>query len=124
MTSFLLCAALLFASTLAAAAVTKAILLALALASADLALSAAWAVPIDIAPDHAGVMTGWMNTFGNLGGLFGPLVVGYAVDRWQSWTIPFYVAAAIYAGGALAWLAVDPNKPIVTPLPDPARPAL
>lgn len=123
-TSFLLCATLLFASTLAAGAVTKAILLALALGSADLALSAAWAVPLDIAPDHAGVMTGWMNTLGNLGGLFGPLVVGYAVDRWQSWTIPFYVAAAIYAGGALAWLAVDPNKPIVTPIPDPARPAL
>lgn len=119
MASFLLCAALLLASTLAAAAVvTKAILLAVALASADLALSAAWAVPLDIAPDHAGVMTGWMNTLGNLGGLFGPLVVGYAVDRWQSWTIPFYVAAAIYAGGALAWLAVDPNKPIVAPIPD------
>jgi nitrate/nitrite transporter NarK len=115
MTSFLVCAALLFGSTLAAGAVTKALLLAAALASADLALSAAWAVPLDIAPDHAGVMTGWMNTLGNLGGLFGPLVVGYAVDRWQSWTIPFYVAAAIYTAGAMAWLAVDPSKPLVAP---------
>ena len=32
--------------------------------------------PIDIAPNHAGVITGFMNTFGNLGGLVGPLVVG------------------------------------------------
>ncbi len=111
--SFLTCAALLLGSTFADSAVAKAVLLALALASADFALSAAWAVPLDIAPDHAGVMTGWMNTLGNLGGLFGPLVVGYAVDRWQSWTIPFYIAAGIYAAGAVAWLAIDPTRPLV-----------
>jgi MFS family permease len=114
MSGFLLCAALLFGSTLAAGAVAKAILLATALASADLALSAAWAVPLDIAPNHAGVMTGWMNTLGNFGGFFGPIVVGFAVDRWQSWTIPFYIAAGIYAFGAAAWLAVDPTKPLVS----------
>ena len=89
-------------------AVAKALLLALALASADLALGACWAVPIDIAPDHAGVITGCMNTLGNLGGLVGPLVVGIAVDRWHSWTFPFYITALVYAGGALAWLAIDP----------------
>ena len=111
--AFMLCALLLLISTVASGAVTKAVLLACALGSADLALSAAWAAPLDIAPHHAGVMTGWMNTLGNLGGLFGPLVVGYAVDRWHSWTIPFYITAAIYAGGALAWLAVDPTRPLV-----------
>ena len=111
--SFLTCAALLLGSTFADSAVAKAVLLALALASADFALSAAWAVPLDIAPDHAGVMTGWMNTLGNLGGLFGPLVVGYAVDQWQSWTIPFYIAAGIYAAGAVAWLAIDPTRTLV-----------
>ena len=50
-----------------------------------------------------------MNTLGNLGGLVGPLVVGIAVDRWGSWTFPFYVTAAVYACGALAWLAIDPT---------------
>jgi hypothetical protein len=39
----------------------------------------------------------------------GPLVVGIAVDRWGSWTFPFYVTAAVYACGALAWLAIDPE---------------
>src|SRR5687767_13303592 len=108
--AFLTCGVLLFASTLAAGAVAKALLLALALASADFGLSAAWAVSLDIAPDHGGVMTGWMNTFGNLGGLFGPIVVGYAIDRWQSWTIPFYIAAVIYVAGAAAWLFIDPSR--------------
>ena len=111
--AFMTCAALVFASTLPVPSIAKAVLLAFALASADLALGACWAVPIDIAPDHAGVITGCMNTLGNLGGLIGPLVVGFAVDRWGSWTFPFYVTAAVYAGGGVAWLATDPASRIV-----------
>jgi len=110
--AFLTCAAFLFESTLVVSPVLKAVLIAMALASADLALGACWAVPIDIAPDHAGVITGFMNTLGNIGGLIGPLVVGVAVDRWQSWTFPFYITALVYAGGAVAWLIVDPTTPI------------
>jgi nitrate/nitrite transporter NarK len=108
-TAFLTCAGLVFASTLPLPAVVKAVALAFALASADLALGACWAVPLDFAPDHAGVVTGCMNTIGNLGGLVCPLVVGIAVDRWHSWTFPFYVTAAVYASGALAWLVIDPT---------------
>ena len=74
------------------------------LGSVDLALSACWAVCLDIGRDHAGVVTGCMNTFSNLGGVLTPLVVAYAVDRWQSWTFPFYVTAIVYAAGALIWL--------------------
>ncbi len=112
--AFMVCAALVFASTLPVPSIAKAVLLALALASADLALGACWAVPIDIAPDHAGVITGCMNTLGNLGGLLCPLVIGIAVDRWGSWTFPFYVTAVIYATGAIAWLAIDPTSGIVS----------
>jgi len=111
--AFLTCAAFLFASTVVPSPIVKAILIAMALASADLALGACWAVPIDIAPDHAGVITGFMNTLGNIGGLIGPLVVGYAVDRWHSWTFPFYITALVYAGGAMAWLVIDPTRPVV-----------
>ena len=111
--AFLTCAALVFASTVVSAPVARAVLLAFALASADLALGACWAVPLDVAADHAGVVTGFMNTFGNLGGLVGPVVIGLAVDRWHSWTFPFYVTAVVYASGAIAWLAIDPNQRIV-----------
>ena len=110
--AFFTCGILLFVSTLVGGAVSKAMLLALALASADFGLSAAWAVCTDIAPNHAGVVTGWMNTFGNLGGFVGPLVVGYAIARWQSWTISFYIAAVIYVVGALAWLVIDPGRTV------------
>jgi nitrate/nitrite transporter NarK len=110
--AFLTCACLILASTLAGAPVAKALLLAFALASADFALSACWSVCLDVGATHAGVVTGFMNTFGNLGGLVGPLVFGFMIDRWQSWTFPFYVTAAVYVGGALAWLAIDPQRRI------------
>ena len=110
--AFTTCAVLLLCSTLVPQPIAKAVLLALALASADMALSACWAVCLDVGAEHAGVVTGFMNTFGNLGGLVGPIVVGLAVERWQSWTLPFYVTAAVYVSGALAWLAIDPTQPI------------
>jgi ACS family glucarate transporter-like MFS transporter len=110
--SFLTCAALVVLATFAPQPLVKAVLLALALASADLALSACWAVCLDVGAAHAGVVTGFMNTFGNLGGLIGPMVVGIAVDRWHSWTFPFYVTALVYAAGAITWLAIDPERRI------------
>jgi sugar phosphate permease len=110
--SFATCAALLLASTVVPSPVLKALLLAFALASADFALSACWAVCLDVGATHAGVVTGFMNTSGNLGGLIGPLVVGVMVERWQSWTYPFYVTAAVYVMGAVAWLWIDPDRRI------------
>jgi len=108
--SFATCAGLVILSTIVSAPVAKAVLLALALASADFALGACWAVCLDVGAAHAGVVTGFMNTFGNLGGLVGPLVVSLMVEHWQSWTYPFYVTAAVYAMGAAAWLAIDPHR--------------
>ena len=108
--SFATCAGLVILSAIVGAPVAKAVLLALALASADFALGACWAVCLDVGATHAGVVTGFMNTFGNLGGLVGPLVVSLMVEHWQSWTYPFYVTAAVYAMGALAWLAIDPHR--------------
>jgi len=111
-TAFSLSALLILGSILVPAAVAKAVLLAFALASADFALSACWAVCLDVAPHHAGVVTGFMNTFGNLGGLVGPIVFSLMVDRLGSWTLPLYVTAAAYFAGALAWLAINPNRRI------------
>jgi MFS transporter, ACS family, glucarate transporter len=110
--SFFTGAVLTLASTIVPQPIAKAVLLAAALGTVDLALSACWAVCLDIGRRHAGVVTGCMNTFSNLGGVLTPLVVAYAVERWQSWTIPFYVTAVVYAAGAFIWLAIDPTTPI------------
>lgn len=106
------CALLLVASMSVGERVARAVLLALALASADLALGACWSVCLDVGRRYAGIVTGFMNTFGNLGGFLGPLVVGYLVQRTGSWSAAFYISAAVYAASALMWLAVDPNREI------------
>lgn len=112
--SFATCGLLVLLSTAATAPGPKAVLLAFALAAADFGLAACWAVCLDVGARHAGVVTGFMNTTGNLGGFVGPLVVGYVVQEWGSWTIPFYLTAVIYFIGAACWLAVDPHEPLVT----------
>ena len=85
-------------------------LLTLTLASADLVMAPSWSLCHDIGGTRAGAVSGAMNTFGNLGGAISPLVVGYAVQWWQSWTIPFFVTAAVYVAGGLVTLAIDPTR--------------
>jgi MFS family permease len=59
------------------------------------------------------VVTGTLNTTGNLAGTLAPVVFGYIVGRWHSWSIPFYVAACFLALGVVMWLFVDPRRTLV-----------
>ena len=92
---------------------TAALLLALALGLQTITVSAAWSVCLDVGRKYAGVVTGCMNTVGNIGGAIAPLVVGYAVKSWASWTMPFYVMAAVFVFGVVMWLLVDPRKSVL-----------
>lgn len=76
-------------------------------------LSASWSVCLDVGRKNAGVVTGCMNMIGNLGGTLSPIVVGQAVDRFNSWTLPFYIAAGVFAFGVVMWLFVDPYQSVV-----------
>lgn len=90
-----------------------AILLALALCAQTTTTSAAWAVCLDVGRRYAGAVTGTMNMIGNLGGAIAPLVVGLAVERLQSWSLPFQITAAIFLFSSVMWLFVDPTRPLV-----------
>jgi MFS family permease len=90
-----------------------ALLLALALAFQTFTISSAWAVCLDVGRKYAGIVTGCMNTVGNIGGAIAPLVVGYAVKNWGSWTLPFYIMAAVFVFGMAMWLLVDPRKSVL-----------
>ena len=73
----------------------------------------AWSVCLDVGRRNAGVVTGFMNTVGNLGGTLAPIVTGYTVERWESWTIPFYATASVLALGVVMWLLVDPQRSVI-----------
>jgi ACS family glucarate transporter-like MFS transporter len=101
-----LLAAALVENRMAAAA-----LFALTLFIADLCVSACWAMCHDIAGPRAGTIGGAMNTVGNIGGAISPLVVGYTVQWWHSWTLPFFITAGVYVMGGVFTLLVDPRRP-------------
>jgi nitrate/nitrite transporter NarK len=90
------------------------VLLSLALACSEFGIGIYWATALDVADQHAGTVSGLMNTFGNLGGFFSPIVFGIIVDRTQSWSMPFMVASCVSVVGALFWLFIDPTASLKT----------
>ena len=72
-------------------------------------IAPAWAVCVETGGPHAGVVSGMMNTFGNLGGAISPVVIGLCLERFASWDLPLYTVAVAYAISTCAWLVVDPG---------------
>jgi MFS family permease len=103
---------LLAGAALTSHALAAALLIALAAGAADLCMSAAWAMCLDIGRDSAGTVTGCMNTFANIGGAIGPLVMGYSVQWFGSWSIPLLVTSGVYILGGVFALLVNPAKPL------------
>jgi nitrate/nitrite transporter NarK len=75
--------------------------------------SVAFAVCLDVGRRNAGVVTGVMNTAGNLGGTIAPVVVGYVVEKLGSWTIPFYITAVLLGFSVIMWLLIDPYRSVI-----------
>jgi MFS transporter, ACS family, glucarate transporter len=98
-------AALTHSAALAAVAMT------VAAGAEDLSLSPSWAMCHDIGGDAAGTVTAVMNTYGNIGGALSPLVVGYALDWWGSWSIPLLIAAGVAVLGGVFTLLIDTRRP-------------
>lgn len=100
---------------------SAALLLAAAAGLAAFGVAPAWAVCLEIGGTHAGVVSGAMNTFGNLGGALSPVVVGICLERWHSWEAPLFSVAVFYLLAAACWLAVDPAQRIELALASRAR---
>jgi nitrate/nitrite transporter NarK len=94
---------------------TSAYCLAAAAGLAALGVAPGWSVCLAIGGRHAGVVSGAMNTFGNLGGVMSPVVVGWCLTLWGSWEAPLYSVAGFYVFAALCWLGVDPGEPLDLP---------
>jgi ACS family glucarate transporter-like MFS transporter len=89
-------------------AITSALLIALAGASASFLLGSCWGVCQDIGGAHAGLVAGCMNTAGQLGAFLSPVILPYFKDP----AVPLCIAGGLYLAGACCWLFVDPTRPI------------
>jgi MFS transporter, ACS family, glucarate transporter len=81
---------------------------------AALGVAPGWAVCLEIGGKHAGVVSGAMNTFGNLGGALSPYITGEILQRSKSWEASLLSMAVFYGIAAVSWLFIDATRKIET----------
>ncbi len=77
----------------------------------ELVVAPIWAVPMDIAPEHAGKASGMMNLGFGIAGIVSPAVVGAIIDATGSRTLPFAASVAAAGGRCGADAAHPPRTP-------------
>ena len=86
--------------------------LVLALAGLELTVAVSWAICLDIGGNFSGSVSGVMNTFGNLGGAFSAVVIGY-LATYLGWTYPFIVSSGLCVLAAVLASRIDPRRSAV-----------
>jgi MFS family permease len=82
----------------------------------ELSAPVTWTTAMDLGGEWVGLLTGMMNTLGQLGGSVAPTVIGYLLAAsGNNWILAFYASAALYALGGLCWLVLDPVKRLDRP---------
>jgi MFS family permease len=89
---------------------TVAICLSLAFFFAELVVAPIWAVPMDIAPEHAGTASGMMNFGFGIAGILSPLVFGALLDWTGGWTLSFVGSIALLLVGAGMSFRMRPDR--------------
>jgi MFS transporter, ACS family, glucarate transporter len=77
-----------------------------------LAQSSFWSVSADIAGPSAGAVSGVMNMGAQFGGVVTASLTPLIGDRF-GWSMSFFTAAGLCVFGAIAWLAVRPDREIL-----------
>lgn len=84
----------------------------------DLTMGAAWASCQDIGRRYSGIVSGCMNTVGNLGGAAAGFLTGIILDAskgtaWNGWTVNFVIFGTVYVVAVFLWLFFDASRPVV-----------
>ena len=103
---------LLLAAVLSVNAYAAVAALALAYGAVEITEGSYWAGTMRIAQADSMAATGVLNTGGNIGGLIGIPIVAYLSGH-QAWGAAFGVGFVCALLAAVAWLAVDPSKPMI-----------
>jgi predicted MFS family arabinose efflux permease len=82
---------------------------------ADLMLPTAWALCLDIGGDHAGFVTGVMNSAGQFGGFVCSVLFGYVVQSTGSYQTPLRGVAAMVFVAALLFTRIDASRALLEP---------
>jgi sugar phosphate permease len=72
-----------------------------------------WAVPIDVAPQFAGLAGGIMSTAAGLAATLSPAVFGIITDATGSYRIPFIFSLALMGAGITVSFLMRPDRPLL-----------
>jgi hypothetical protein len=96
----------------------------------DITMGASWASCIDIGGRYSGIVSGCMNTIGNLGGFMANIVTGLVLRGFAggidkethlpayldatrpAWTLNFLMFGGVYVLAVFLWLFFDATKPV------------
>ncbi|MBP2627799.1 MAG: major facilitator superfamily 1 [Firmicutes bacterium] len=105
------CCATLYLGAVATVPWMNVLWLTISLGSLGFTFNASWAACIDLGGKFVGSVSGWMNFWGNVGGIAAPTATAWIATNygWQS-AILFTAGTAVV--GIIAWLAVKPDVPL------------
>ncbi len=108
-----LCAACYFLSLTADSPWTFVLCVAMAAFWNDITMGSAWASCIDIGGRYSGIVSGCMNTVGNLGGFVAGITTGWVIDQAGAqigWTINLASFGIVYVVAVFLWLGFDATE--------------
>ena len=89
------------------------ILLSVAAFFLEMNIGPAWAVVMDVGGEYSGTVSGMMNMFGSLAGGLSPIIFAAVWQRTGSPVLPFFISGSLMVVGAVAWLFIDPGRPVL-----------
>jgi ACS family glucarate transporter-like MFS transporter len=88
-------------------------LLCVSLGAVGLTQVSIWSATQDLGRSSTGVVSGWTNFWGNMAGVVGPVLTAYLVEWTGSWSGALLGIALAGLAGAVLWVFVHPERPIV-----------
>ncbi|MDQ0199431.1 MFS transporter [Neobacillus ginsengisoli] len=87
--------------------------LTVALGALGLPIVASWALANDLGQEFSGSVSGWMNTWGSIGGITSPILCGwFAQEMGWNTTLLINIIPVVFAG--LLWFLIKPDRPLVS----------
>jgi MFS family permease len=93
--------------------------IALAAAACMLTTAPAWSTCVDIGRQNSGTVSAAMNTSGQIAAIASQPIVGYSLDWFHNWNVPFWLLGGLFVMGAVCWAFVEPTRPVMVTEPDP-----
>lgn len=85
----------------------------------ELTIGPIWAVPMDVAAQHAGTASGMLNTGAAIATIISPVVFGAVIDATGNWSLPFVGSLLFLLLGAVMTLKIRPDRGVDLDLDSP-----